>query len=153
MCQFSPVAQRQSSKNDVEKSLKFTWTLSSLAKGSPIFAKPKRKRPIIANMKNRMISRRPSEPRDVAESNKVAKIILSCTAYLISLRILPILKARRIVGPLSNSTGIEDILRMSMIKVKVTITKSKMFQESLKYARFSAIIFITASRVKIVKKM
>ena len=51
-------------------------------------------------MKNSMIRRSPREPSDVAESNKVAKIILSWTAYLISLRILPILKARRIVGPL-----------------------------------------------------
>ena len=77
MCQFSPVAQRHSSKNDVEKSLKFTWTLSSFEYGSPIFAKPNSDRPIIANMKNKMTRRRPREPSDVAESSRVEKIILS----------------------------------------------------------------------------
>ena len=75
-CQDSPVEQRIRSKKDVVKSRKFTCSFSS-SYGSPILDMPKIDRPMIANMKKRIISKRPREPNEGAESSSVRKIICS----------------------------------------------------------------------------
>ena len=103
-------------------------------------------------MKKRMIRRRPREPSEAAESTKVRKIIYSFWAFLIKRKILPILRARSTVGPLPNSTGIDNTFSKSISKVNATIVKSKMFHESLKYCFLRAMIFIIASTVKMAMK-
>ena len=133
------------------KSLKFACSFSSKF-GSPIFTIPKKERPIIANMKNKMIRSSPSEPKDPDDSNSVWKMIYNCTACLISLRIRPIRKALSIVAPLPNCTGMLNTLRSRMRSVNITIVKSKIFHESLKYIFFCAISLMIASSVKIPAK-
>ena len=75
-CQDSPVEHRMSRRKDVVKSLKLACSFSS-ALGLPILARPKKERPMMANMKKRIIKRRPSEPRDYEESTRVWKMICS----------------------------------------------------------------------------
>ena len=76
-CHDSPVEHRISKRKEVVKSLKLACSFSSKF-GSPIFAIPKKERPIIANMKNKMIRSSPREPKDWAESRSVWKIIYNC---------------------------------------------------------------------------
>lgn len=75
-CQDSPVEQRMRRRKDVVKSRKFTCSFNS-SRGSPILDMPNIARPMIANMKKRMMSRRPSEPSEGAESRRVRKMICS----------------------------------------------------------------------------
>ena len=72
---------------------------------------------------------------------------------MISLKILPILRARRIIGPFPKGTEMFAVLSKSIIKVRDTIVKSKMFQESEKYRVLSATSLMMASRVNMVIKM
>lgn len=127
----SPVEQRMSSKNEVEKSLKFACSFSS-SSGSPIGAIPNYERPMIANMKNRIIRRSPREPSEDAESYKVWKIIYSCCAFLIRRKMRAIRKDLRIVAPPPTPAAMPATFKSNMTRVKITIVKSKMFQESLK---------------------
>ena len=130
-CQDSPVAHLMRSRNELSKSRKFACSLSS-SFGSPILTRPKIERPMIANMKKRIIRRSPREPSDGAESSSVWKIICSYLARLINLRTLPIRKALRTVGPAPTSIPTLVSFMIRMIKVRTTIMKSNMFQESWK---------------------
>ena len=70
MCQASPVAQRIRRKNEVKKSWKFTCSFSS-SFGSPIRTMPKSVRPMIENIKKSMISNKPNDPKEGADSSSV----------------------------------------------------------------------------------
>ena len=72
---------------------------------------------------------------------------------MISLKILPILRALRIKGPWLNGILIKEACIKRMARVETTMVKSKIFQGSLKYNFFNATILIMASRVKSIIKI
>ena len=102
------------------------------------------------NMKRRMHRRTPSEDSEPAESIKVKIIVCSVPKRFISLKTRPMRSARRMVATLPTSKSICSILRISILNETVTIMKSNMFHESLKYAVFKAMIFRIASIVKMI---
>jgi len=130
-CQSSPVEHRISRRKEVQKSLKFACSFSSTL-GAPILVKLNKDRPMIAKMKKIMIKRSPREPSEGAESIRVIKMICSRFKRLRSLRILPMRKARRTVAPLPKEIGSYSALRKRIESVRITMIKSKTFQESLK---------------------
>ena len=88
--------------------------------------------PIMENMKIKSKSSKPREAMDGAAERSVLKISWSFSAFLISLKTLPILNVLRMVPRISRSFPTPAHAMPKITSVATTIVKSKRFQLSVK---------------------
>lgn len=105
-------------------------------------------------MNRSSIIKAPTFAKDGMVKIIVLKITLRNLAFLISLKIRPILKARATVAYLGPKMTEDTVrLKIRVTKEMMTMIKSKTFQPLVKYPLIpSPMIFMIASRVKMAVK-